>query len=72
MKLGRHDLIIDTMDDFMRYTPEGRFGHYLQMIAAIGGGEFAAVGELLSDYESAVGTGQAHVWFERPQAGWTG
>ena len=72
MKLGRHDLIIDTMDDFMRYTPEGRFGHYLQMIAAVGGRDCAAVGESFSDYESAVGTGQAHVWFERPQAGWTG
>jgi hypothetical protein len=27
---------------------------------------------MYSDYESAVGTGQAHVWFERPAGGWTG
>jgi 3,4-dihydroxyphenylacetate 2,3-dioxygenase len=72
MKQGRHDLIIDTMDEFMRFTPEGRFGHYLQMVAAIGGRECVATGELFSEYESAVGTGQAHVWFERPAAGWTG
>jgi len=71
MREGRHDLIIDTMDEFMRFTPEGRFGHYLQMVAAIGGRECAATGEMFSEYESAVGTGQAHVWFERPAGGWT-
>jgi 3,4-dihydroxyphenylacetate 2,3-dioxygenase len=68
---GRHDRVIDTMDEFLRFTPEGRFGHYLQMVAAIGGLECRAKGELFSDYESAVGTGQAHVWFERPPGGWT-
>jgi hypothetical protein len=25
-----------------------------------------------SEYEASVGTGQVHVWFERPLAGWTG
>ncbi len=44
MQSGRHDLVIDTMDEFMRFTPEGRFGHYLQMVAAIGGRRCAAVG----------------------------
>jgi 3,4-dihydroxyphenylacetate 2,3-dioxygenase len=71
MRQGRHDLIIDTMDEFMRFTPEGRFGHYLQMVAAIGGRDCTATGEMYSEYESAVGTGQAHVWFERPVGGWT-
>jgi 3,4-dihydroxyphenylacetate 2,3-dioxygenase len=71
MQEGRHDRIIDTMDEFMRFTPEGRFGHYLQMVAAIGGRECRARGEMFSEYESAVGTGQAHVWFERPSGGWT-
>lgn len=28
--------------------------------------------ELFSDHESATGTGQVHVWFERPERGWTG
>ena len=68
---GRHDRIIDTMDDFMRFTPEGRFGHYLMMVAAIGGRECTAKGRMFGEYESAVGTGQAHVWFDRPEGGWT-
>jgi 3,4-dihydroxyphenylacetate 2,3-dioxygenase len=71
MRAGRHDRIIDSMDDFMRFTPEGRFGHYLQMVGAIGGRDCRATGEMFSDYESAVGTGQAHVWFERPPDGWS-
>ena len=44
MSEGRHDRVIDTMDDFMRFTPEGRFGHYLQMVAAIGGRELHSYG----------------------------
>lgn len=72
MYAGRHDRIIDTMDDFMRFTPEGRFGHYLMMIGALGGRDCTATGELFGEYESAVGTGQAHVWFDRPAGGWTG
>ncbi len=68
---GRHDRIIDTMDDFMRFTPEGRFGHYLMMAAAIGGRECTATGRRYGEYENAVGTGQAHVWFDRPSGGWT-
>jgi 3,4-dihydroxyphenylacetate 2,3-dioxygenase len=67
---GRHDRIIDTMPEFMRFTPEGRFGHYLQMIAALGGRDCRAPGVLYGDYENAVGTGQAHVWFDRPERGW--
>jgi 3,4-dihydroxyphenylacetate 2,3-dioxygenase len=68
---GRHDRIIDTMDEFMRFTPEGRFGHYLMMVAAIGGRDCTATGTLYGEYENAVGTGQAHVWFDRPEGGWT-
>lgn len=70
MIAGRHDRIIDTMDDFMRFTPEGRFGHYLMMVAAIGGRACRAGGRMFGEYESAVGTGQAHVWFDRPADGW--
>ena len=68
---GRHDRIIDTMDDFVRFTPEGRFGHYLMMAAAIGGRDCVAPGVMYGEYENAVGTGQAHVWFDRPVTGWT-
>ena len=71
MKTGNHHAIIDSMDDYLEYHPEGRFGHYLMMVAAIGGAGCRARGELFSNYESAVGTGQVHVWFERPAGGWT-
>ncbi|MEZ5339970.1 MAG: hypothetical protein R2706_00545 [Acidimicrobiales bacterium] len=69
---GDHAQVIDTMDDFLRFTPEGRFGHYLQMIAAIGGRECVAEGQRFGNYENSIGTGQVHVWFERPKTGWTG
>jgi 3,4-dihydroxyphenylacetate 2,3-dioxygenase len=68
---GDHARVIDTMPDFLRYRPEGMFGHYLMMVAAIGGRDCVAPGVLYSDYENSIGTGQVHVWFERPEAGWT-
>ncbi len=72
MKAGDHRQIVESMDDYLRYAPEGNFGHYLMMLGAIGGADCVARGELFSDYENATGTGQVHVWFERPQGGWTG
>jgi 3,4-dihydroxyphenylacetate 2,3-dioxygenase len=68
---GRHDRVLDTIDDFMKFTPEGRFGHYLQMVAAIGGRQCKSKGVMYGEYENAVGTGQAHMWFARPELGWT-
>jgi hypothetical protein len=41
------------------------------MAGALGGPACTAAGELFSEYEASVGTGQVHVWFERPAAGWT-
>lgn len=72
MKQGDHARIVDTMDDYMEYAPEGGFGHYLMMLGAIGGRGCVARGELFSDYENATGTGQVHVWFDKPESGWTG
>lgn len=71
MKAGDHRRILDAMDDYMPHNPEGAFGHYLMMLGAVGGAQCTAPGELFSDYENATGTGQVHVWFERPEAGWT-
>lgn len=71
MRTGNHREIIDTMDDYLPFAPEGRFGHYLMMVAALGGRECTAKGEPFSEYENATGTGQVHVWFERPAGGWT-
>ena len=72
MKAGDHARIVDTMEAYFEHSPEGAFGHYLMMLGAIGGRECLARGELFSDYENATGTGQVHVWFERPKGGWTG
>lgn len=72
MEAGDHRSIVETMDDYMAHSPEGDFGHYLMMLGAVGGADCTAPGELFSDYENATGTGQVHVWFDRPDAGWTG
>ncbi|HEX6286892.1 MAG TPA: catechol 1,2-dioxygenase [Acidimicrobiia bacterium] len=71
MQAGDHRRIVDTMDDYMPHNPEGGFGHYLMMLGAVGGADCTAPGVLFSDYENATGTGQVHVWFERPSGGWT-
>lgn len=70
-KEGRHDLVLDTMDEFMTVRPEGKFAHYLMMAAALGERDFAAPGVQISDYENSIGTSQVHVWFDRPADGWT-
>jgi 3,4-dihydroxyphenylacetate 2,3-dioxygenase len=72
MKRGDHAGVIDNMLTYRKAYPEGHFGHYLMMAAAMGGAECTAPGELFSEYEASVGTGQVHVWFERPERGWTG
>ncbi len=69
---GDHAGVIAGMPGYMKAAPEGHFGHYLMMAGAIGGAACAAPGELYSEYEASVGTGQVHVWFERPVGGWTG
>lgn len=68
---GDHARVIDTMPEFLRHHPEAMFGPYLMMVAAIGARSCVAPGVRYSEYENAIGTGQAHVWFERPVAGWT-
>lgn len=69
---GDHRRVIETMPEFLKYKPEARFAHYLMMIGALGEGDVIAPGELYSEYENSVGTGQVHIWFERPAQGWTG
>jgi len=68
---GRHDRVLDTMDEFLTVRPEGKFAHYLMMAAALGESDFAAPGRQISDYENSIGTSQVHVWFDRPETGWT-
>lgn len=70
-KAGDHASVLATMDDYYQHKPEGRFGHYLMMVGALGGARCKARGRQYSDYENSVGTSQVHVWFDRPDAGWT-
>jgi aromatic ring-opening dioxygenase catalytic subunit (LigB family) len=69
---GDHAGVIDNYAEFAKVRPEGRFAHYQMMIAALGGRECTAPGRLFSEYENSIGTGQVHVWFDRPDQGWTG
>ena len=68
---GDHRGVVDWMPDYKKFGPEGKFGHYLIMLGALGGAACTAKGERFSEYEASVGTGQVHVWFERPAGGWT-
>jgi 3,4-dihydroxyphenylacetate 2,3-dioxygenase len=70
LKGGDHAGVIDGMPDYRKAYPEGHFGHYLMLAAAMGGRACTAPGALFSEYEASVGTGQVHVWFERPEGGW--
>ena len=66
LEAGDHAAVVDTMPEFLRHKPEAMFGHYLMMVGAIGGRDCTAPGVRYSDYENSIGTGQVHVWFDRP------
>jgi 3,4-dihydroxyphenylacetate 2,3-dioxygenase len=72
LEAGDHAGVVDGMDQYRAVAPEGRFGHYLMMVGALGGRACRAPGVRCSDYEAAVGTGQVDVFFPRPEGGWTG
>jgi 3,4-dihydroxyphenylacetate 2,3-dioxygenase len=63
-KQGRHDVVLDRFEQYRAIPWEGLGGHYLQMIAAMGGSQCRAHGLPLSEYENARGTGNIHIWFE--------
>ena len=71
LRSGDHAAVLAGVDGFRRHAPEGFFGHYLMMVGALGGAACRAPGEMFSAYESAAGTGQVHIWFDRPPGGWT-
>ena len=63
-QMGDHATVIDSYPEYLRFEPEGFFGHYLMMSGALGGRDCTARGRMMSNYENAAGTGQAHVWFD--------
>lgn len=69
-KQGRHDEVLRTMPEFWEYKPEAKFFHYLMMAGALGEQRWTAPGRQYGEYENSVGTGQVHLWFDRPEGGW--
>lgn len=69
LRRGDHARVLETMPEFYRFKPEARFGHYLMMIGALGEGDCTATSRQYGEYENSVGTGQVHLWFERPEGG---
>ncbi len=68
-KDGNHAKVLETMPEFLKYRPEAMFGHYLMMAGAVGEGDCTASARQYGDYENSVGTGQVHLWFDRPEGG---
>ena len=68
-RAGDHKRVLDTMPEFLRFRPEAKFMHYLMMIGALGEERCTATARQFGEYENSVGTGQVHLWFDRPDNG---
>lgn len=64
LEAGDHRTVLAEYPQFRAFSPEGMFAHYLMMVGALGGADCDARGVAYSDYESAAGTGQIHLWFD--------
>ncbi len=60
---GDHAAVLADYPEFRKFSPEGRFAHYVIMATANGGAAWNSPGVPYSDYENAAGTGQIHMWF---------
>ncbi len=69
MRAGDHAAILGDFDTFRKYKPEAGFFHYLAMAGAVGEEAWTSQGELYSEYENSIGTGQVHVYFPAPEGG---
>jgi 3,4-dihydroxyphenylacetate 2,3-dioxygenase len=67
---GDHSRVLAAMPAYLQVRPEAKFAHYLMMVAALGAEAVTASARRFSEYENAIGTGQMHLWFDRPAAGW--
>ena len=68
-KAGDHARVLATMPEFLRFRPEAKFMHYLMMIGAVGEEACTATARQYGEYENSIGTGQVHLWFDRPADG---
>ena len=69
LEAGDHAGVIDRYPTIRGFSPEGKFAHYLMMVGAMGGRSCTVPGVRYSDYESAAGTGQVHIWFDPDYGG---
>jgi 3,4-dihydroxyphenylacetate 2,3-dioxygenase len=68
-KAGDHARVIETMPEFLRHRPEAKFMHYQMMMGALGESDCTAPARQYGEYENSIGTGQVHLWFDRPEGG---
>jgi aromatic ring-opening dioxygenase catalytic subunit (LigB family) len=66
---GDHKRVLDTMPEFLKFRPEAMFAHYLMMAGALGEADLTAPSRQYGEYENSIGTGQVHLWFDRPEGG---
>jgi aromatic ring-opening dioxygenase catalytic subunit (LigB family) len=66
---GDHARVLATMPEFLTYRPEAMFAHYLMMAGALGEEQLTARARQYGEYENSIGTGQVHLWFDRPADG---
>jgi 3,4-dihydroxyphenylacetate 2,3-dioxygenase len=68
-KQGDHKAVLDDFDNFRKYKPGAGFFHYLAMAGAVGEEAWKSQGEMYSEYENSIGTGQVHFWFPAQEGG---
>jgi 3,4-dihydroxyphenylacetate 2,3-dioxygenase len=61
---GDHRAVVDFVPEYLPHGPEGRLGHYLTMLGALGGPSCTLAGTQFGNYEAVSGTGQVHIWFD--------
>lgn len=69
-RAGDHARVLATMDEFLTFRPEAMFAHYLMLAGALGEHDLRATARQYGDYENSIGTGQVHLWFDRPESGY--
>lgn len=64
LKRGEHASVIKLVPDFRATcSPEGFFAHYSMLAGALEGAACRARAAQYGEYENAIGTGQAMLWF---------
>ena len=68
-KAGDHARVLETMPEFLPFRPEARFAPLPDDDRGAGRRRCTAPARQYGEYENSVGTGQVHLWFDRPADG---